>query len=217
MNPTLLAAFSIGRMGVALILCGIVALIAVIWLAIVKLLRQQYDQILEEEAKQETALGEEPALEELVSVIPPSRLPKEKPTVFMPVPSDVAEVIDFITPAHDKVDVRSCITLSDAQRVMTDLEAERLCGTLYQTRTYSREVRATVYLDDLSNYFSPYSFINLHILKRLKKVPRSATALTIEARGVVRKPLMIVADTISLEAVKMISLTGGRAIKLKEL
>ena len=209
-------ALMIGRLGISLIVLGCIALAGCIWLLVVKILRHRYDQILELETKREISLGEGSGYESLVTVIPQAQLPKEKPTVFMPVPSDVDEVISFVTMAVDHVDVRSCITVSDAERVMTDERAETLLATLYQERP-AREVRATVYLDDLSNYFSPCSFINLHILKQRRLVNQSTTHLTIEARGVVRKPLMIVANNFTPAAIKMISLTGGRAVQLKEL
>ena len=211
------AALYMGSVGVSLIICGIIALISLIWLAIVKHLRQRYDQILDEETQREITLGDAVEFDDLVTVIPEAQLPKERPTTFMPIPNEVGEVIGFITREADGVDIRSCITTTDADRLLQDEEAPSFCGTLYQEHPKGRQYHAVVYLDDLSTRFAPYSFINLHILKQKQLVPRSSTTLEIVARGVLRKPLMVVANVFSPTAIKMLTLTGGRAIILKDL
>ena len=73
----------------------------------------------------------------------------------------------------------------------------------------------SVYLDTLSDLFSPYSFVNLSILIQQGIVGQNTTHIAVHARGVLRKPLMVEADEFSAEAVKMLSLTGGRAILIR--
>jgi hypothetical protein len=206
-----------GSVGIALVICGIVALISLVWLAIVKYLRQKYDAVLEEETEREITPADAVEYDDLVTIIPETDLPRTRPTTFMPVPNEVGDTIDFITREKDGIDIRSCITVADADRLMTDEETSLLVGTLYQEHPRGRQYHAVVYLDDLSSRFSPYSFINLHILKQLGLIPRSSSTLEVVARGVLRKPLMIVANTFSPTAIKMLSLTGGRACLLKDL
>ena len=52
------------------------------------------------------------------------------------------------------------------------------------------------------------------ILKEMKLIPKNVGSLKILARGVLDKPLNVEAQDFSLDAVKMIVLTGGKAIKI---
>ena len=48
----------------------------------------------------------------------------------------------------------------------------------------------------------------------MKLIPKNVGSLKILARGVLDKPLNVEAQDFSLDAVKMIVLTGGKAIKI---
>lgn len=73
-----------------------------------------------------------------------------------------------------------------------------------------------VNVDTLSEYFESGERVTLEeVQKRVPFFDRRATALKVLARGVINKPLTVEADDFSLDAVKMIVLTGGHAVHKK--
>lgn len=71
-------------------------------------------------------------------------------------------------------------------------------------------------IDTLGQFFEEGEKVTLEeIKKRVPYVAKNVTYIKVLARGTLSKPLIVVADDFSLEAVKMIVLTGGRAIRNK--
>ena len=75
------------------------------------------------------------------------------------------------------------------------------------------EELAEIALDTLCNYFTSSDCITLELLKE-KKLIKNANSIRILARGTLDKPLTIYADSFEEDAVKMIYLTNGTAVKL---
>jgi predicted transport protein len=73
---------------------------------------------------------------------------------------------------------------------------------------------ANISLDLLDNKFLDGNKVTLAKLKKKELVPEDCNGYTITAGKRLSKPLYVIADDISPTAVKMIALTGGRAIKL---
>lgn len=71
-------------------------------------------------------------------------------------------------------------------------------------------------VDILSRYFENDERVTLEeIKKRVPKFPKNATYIKVLARGALDKRLTVVADAYSIEAAKMILLTGGNPIRKK--
>ena len=70
-----------------------------------------------------------------------------------------------------------------------------------------------VNIEDISRAFAAGDKVTLDALKEKKLVTRRASAVKVLARGKLDKPLTVTADEFSIQAVKMILLTGGRAVK----
>ena len=190
---------------------GGLVLCALIWWVAVKIARRRHDRMLEREVQAEIR---PPAVQELhaeVTVIPAE---EPKPTAFMPVPAAVSDVVDFVDEARDGICIRSFVQAEDVNHMMSGEQANALTAVVYRPARPGSN-RAVVYLDTLSDAFSPYSFVNLAILRKEGIVGEETTHIVVHARGVLRKPLMVEADGFSLEAVKMLSLTGGRAILIR--
>ncbi len=69
-------------------------------------------------------------------------------------------------------------------------------------------------IDILSRYFENDEKVTLEeIKKRVPKFPKNATYVKVLARGALDKRLTVVADAYSIEAAKMILLTGGNPVK----
>ena len=63
--------------------------------------------------------------------------------------------------------------------------------------------------------FEAGDVVNLAILKEKNMIDRGVGRLKVLASGSLDKPLTVEADAFSVQAIKMITLTGGHAVKLK--
>ncbi len=73
-----------------------------------------------------------------------------------------------------------------------------------------------VNIDTLSKHFEDGETVTLEeIKKRIPSVSKRATCIKVLARGVLDKKLTVIADSFSLQAVKMIIITGGNAVRKK--
>ena len=66
----------------------------------------------------------------------------------------------------------------------------------------------------LSENFESGETVTLETLKDKKLLKANVASYKVLARGSITKPLIVEANEFSIEAVKMIVLTGGRAIKI---
>ncbi len=74
--------------------------------------------------------------------------------------------------------------------------------------------RGIVNVDTLSRSFSSGERVDINALKSHSLIPYDTGYIKVLARGVIDKPLFVYANDFSLSAVKMIALTGGRAVKV---
>ena len=68
----------------------------------------------------------------------------------------------------------------------------------------------------LNEKFEPGDIITLAILKKKGLMPAKVGRMKILADGILEKPLVIKAESYSIQAIKMIELTGGTVIILKD-
>ena len=77
--------------------------------------------------------------------------------------------------------------------------------------------RGIVNVDTLDQYFAANETVTLDAIleKRIPGIDPRMTEFKLLGRGRISKPLTVVADEFSLKAVKMLLLTGGKAIRKK--
>jgi ribosomal protein L18E len=108
--------------------------------------------------------------------------------------------------------LRQTIHVHDAD-VLTGADAERFIE--FREKAQVEEANfATVSLDVLENNFLDGQKVNIDRLKKKGLIPEDSNGIRIIAGTRLTKPLYVVADEFSLDAVKMIVLTGGRVIRL---
>lgn len=118
---------------------------------------------------------------------------------------------DFDDDDDDELDE---INASDVGSYMADDRAKLRVqeGSEVSDRTKS----GIVNVDTLGKFFNEGEKVTVaEIKRRVSYFPKNVTYIKVLARGKLDKPLIVVADDFSLEAVKMIVLTGGRAIRTK--
>ena len=111
--------------------------------------------------------------------------------------------------------IRERVTLKEAQLMLTDEIAEKVYKESVdeqpvEKQSVARSLRGEINIDTLSDNFRAHDVITLKLLKEKKLVPEKVLYIKILARGTLDKPLEIVANDFSLNAVKMILLTGGK-------
>ncbi len=74
--------------------------------------------------------------------------------------------------------------------------------------------RGVINVDTLAYNFGAGERIDINVLKAKNLIPYDTAYIKVLARGVIDKPLFVYANDFSLAAVKMLALTGGRAIKV---
>jgi ribosomal protein L15 len=97
--------------------------------------------------------------------------------------------------------------------VLSNADADRFTETRNSEEVEERNF-ASVSLDTLDEKFLDGQRVTLNKLKKKGLVPEECNSLRVTAGTRLSKPLCVVADDYSFAAVKMIVLTGGRAIKL---
>jgi hypothetical protein len=104
------------------------------------------------------------------------------------------------------------IHIHDAD-MLTNEDADRYEEAREQAVSYADNM-ATVSLDVLDSNFLDGQKVTLEKLKKKGLVPEYCDGYSLTAGERLTKPLYVVADEFSYTAVKMITLTGGRAIRL---
>ena len=107
------------------------------------------------------------------------------------------------------------ITAEEVKSLMTDKEAEE---SVEETERIADKTKTgIVNVDVLSKTFEAGEKVTLaEIKKRVAGFNKKTTYIKVLARGVIDKPLIVEADDYSIDAVKMILLTGGTVIRTQK-
>ncbi|MGN1372651.1 MAG: uL15 family ribosomal protein [Candidatus Coproplasma sp.] len=116
-------------------------------------------------------------------------------------------------------EIRRSVTAIEAHSLIADSRVQSLYENAdtaveneYSARKKGR--RFAVNIDVLSSSFVAGDTVDIAALKEKGIVPKKETAIKILARGTLDKPLIVRAEAFSTDAVKMIVLTGGKAVKI---
>jgi ribosomal protein L18E len=123
--------------------------------------------------------------------------------VVAPEPEPV--VVPVVIPIVDHVDAEEADELISDEVAMETVRYEWPAG---------KGKQGIINIGDLDKLFEPDSVITLPLLKELGLMPKKVKRIKILADGVLTKPLTIKAESYSVQAIKMIELTGGTVIIL---
>ena len=109
-------------------------------------------------------------------------------------------------------EVRDAVAATEVDKIMTDEVAESLIEKSEGKTDKTKQ--GIINIDTLGQYFDSGDVVTLdEIKKRIKGFNKKTTYIKVLARGTLSKALTVEADSFSLQAVKMIVLTGGKVIK----
>ena len=156
---------------------------------------EEEEPIVEEEpvVEEEPIVEEEPVVEE----VPVEPIPEVVPVI---VPEVMPEVVEHI----DAVEADEMISDDFA---MENANYEEGAGVGRQ---------GIINIGMLDENFEAGDTITLAILKERGLMPRKVGRMKVLADGILNKPLIIKSESYSIEAIKMIELTGGKVIILKD-
>ena len=144
-----------------------------------------------EETPVEEPVAEEPAVEEV---------PAEEPAVEEPVVEEVP-----VIPVVEEV-------TAEAAPAMVETSVAKEHVEHHSGKRSGKQ--AIVNLDTLSETFAAGETVTLEALQEKHLIPRTARRYKVLARGKLTHPLIVEADDFSVDAVKMILLTGGKAVQI---
>ncbi len=100
---------------------------------------------------------------------------------------------------------------SHANTLISDFLAKNLITDLKTPIKTKGRRRSVINIDTISENFSPNDTVDINALKSKGLIPSDAKYVKVLSRGIIDKPINVIANSFSLSAVKMIALTGGTA------
>ncbi|MBR5145159.1 MAG: uL15 family ribosomal protein [Clostridia bacterium] len=108
---------------------------------------------------------------------------------------------------------RATVSASEAHSIIDDESAATLITDL-RKGAQVKSKKAIVNIDTLSQKFAANDVVNIKALAEKGVVPKNTTFVKVLARGYIDKPLIVELQDYSLDAVKMIVITGGQVHKV---
>lgn len=126
---------------------------------------------------------------------------------------ETPKLIYLMPPAEVMPETVQAITMEEADELISDQDALNCEESgLEDAEVYHGRKKAEINIDVLSRFFKAGDVITLNSMKRKGLLPRSVGYVKVLARGRLDKPLTVIAQGFSASAVKMIVLTGGKAV-----
>ena len=110
--------------------------------------------------------------------------------------------------------IRAEINVSEAKEALSDEQALALIETVESEDKPLGNKKTIVNIGTLSRFYEANEVVNIETLKNKKIVSKDTGYVKILASGVLDKPLIVEANSYSIDAVKMILLTGGKVKKI---
>lgn len=150
-----------------------------------------YDKVIEERDHKLVAMAKAPLLEELSH----ENVEVEE------------EETEMIIPSVDSIDAIEADELLSDTTAMKSVEKEKGAG---------HGNKGTVNIGDIDKAFESGDVVTIELLKEKELLHKNVGRVKILADGILTKPLTVKAESFSVQAIKMIKLTGGNVIVLDD-
>lgn len=111
--------------------------------------------------------------------------------------------------------IRKNVSITEAKQLITDDSALEYVEVEENASNKVYSKKEIINIDVLSKNFAADDLINIDILKEKKLISSKVDYIKVLARGTLDKPLIIEAQDYSIDAIKMIIVTGGEVRKVK--
>ncbi len=109
---------------------------------------------------------------------------------------------------------REQVNAMEVKEIVSDETAQILIEQEEETEKIYGNKKAIINLDVISQNFEAGDTVTVNILKEKRLIDKNVYFVKVLARGIIDKPLTVKAQDFSLDAAKMIEITGGRVIIL---
>ncbi len=134
----------------------------------------------------------------------------DKPEPPAPEPEPIAEPIP--EPEPEVIEIVESVDIDTVDELMSDETAEAVLETVVGAGT---GLKAIINISDINAAFENGDIVDIDSLKAKGLVSNKAGRIKVLADGLLDKSLTVYAEQFSVKAVKMITLTGGKAILKK--
>ena len=143
----------------------------------------------------------------------PEPKPQPKPE---PKPQPKPVVVPAVKPKKEDIHIetRQSVKAAEVDKILED----EIAATMVEesVRYADRTKTGIINVDTLEEYFKDGETVNLEEIKKRIQGYKKVTYIKVLARGTLDKKLTVEADDYSIEAVKMILLTGGKVIRTRK-
>ncbi len=123
---------------------------------------------------------------------------------------------DSDSPIREEFERREQVSVSEVGDLISDEVAVSFIEETEEAEeTVFSKPKGIINIDTLSKNYQANETVTLESLKEKKLIGNSVNHVKVLARGILNKPLIVKMPEFSVDAVKMILLTGGKAIRLK--
>ncbi len=139
---------------------------------------------------------------------------KTEPAAEVVTPTPEPVVVVEAKPEPPVIEKVEAVDVATADELMTDAVAEAVIEAV--PGGCFTGLKAIINISDINAAFSDGDVVDLKALKAKKLIPAASTRLKVLANGKLEKSITVYSEQFSVQAVKMITLTGGKAIQLKK-
>ena len=152
----------------------------------------------------------EPEVEPVVEEEPAAEPEAPVASLFIPLGEEIPEEEEIVAP--EDLEIVEEISVEDVDSLMSDKVAETLLEESEELGGYGK--MGIINVGVISAAFQAGDVVDLNALQQKGMIDGNVGRLKVLASGTLDKPLTIKADAFSVQAIKMITLTGGHAIHL---
>ena len=116
--------------------------------------------------------------------------------------------------AHMEELRRQQVSVAEVKEIISDETASILIEKEFDEEKIFGNKKGIINIDIISRNFKAGDIVTVNTLKDKKLIDKNICFVKVLARGVIDKPLVVKAQDFSLDAVKMIQLTGGKVVLL---
>ena len=116
--------------------------------------------------------------------------------------------------AHMEELRRQQVSAVEVKEIISDETASILIEKEFDEEKIFGNKKGIINIDIISRNFKAGDIVTVNTLKDKKLIDKNICFVKVLARGVIDKPLVVKAQDFSLDAVKMIQLTGGKVVLL---
>ena len=175
--------------------------------------KEEERRLAEEKAREEKRLAEEKAREEKRLAEEKAR-EEEKRLAEERAKEEERRLAE--ERAHMEELQRQQVSAAEVKEIVSDETASILIEKEVDEEKIFGNKKGIINIDTISRNFEAGDIVTINSLKDKKLIDKNVCFVKVLARGIIDKPLIVKAQDFSLDAAKMIQLTGGKVVLLNK-